>query len=108
MKKWPGMQIERFCSSSLDAAAISAMKIMSGWEQLIVAGGVESMSHVPIGANGGPWADDPATSMVTGFVPQGIGADLIATIEGFSREDVDAFAVDISRKSRGCPESRIF
>jgi acetyl-CoA C-acetyltransferase len=98
-EKVAGMQMDRFCASSLDATAIAAMKIMSGWEQLVVAGGVESMSHVPIGVNGGPWADDPATSMITGFVPQGIGADLIATIEKFSREDVDAFAVESQKKA---------
>ncbi|RPJ82588.1 MAG: acetyl-CoA C-acetyltransferase [Deltaproteobacteria bacterium] len=107
-EKVPGLQIERFCASSLDATAIAAMKIMSGWEQLIVAGGVESMSHVPIGANGGPWAEDPATSMITGFVPQGIGADLIATLEGFSREDVDAFAVESQKKADAAQKAGYF
>ncbi len=107
-EKVPGLQIERFCASSLDATAIAAMKIMSGWEQLIVAGGVESMSHVPIGANGGPWAEDPATSMITGFVPQGIGADLIATLEGFSREDVDAFAVESQKKADAARKAGYF
>ena len=88
-----GVQINRFCASGLEAVNLAAQKVKSGWEDLVVAGGVESMSRVPIGADGGAWAQDPATSFATGFVPQGIGADLIATLEGFSREDVDAFAV---------------
>jgi acetyl-CoA C-acetyltransferase len=88
-----GMQVNRFCASGLEAVNLAAQKVRSGWEDLVVAGGVESMSRVPIGADGGAWAQDPATSLATGFVPQGIGADLIATLEGFSRTDVDAFAV---------------
>lgn len=104
----PGMQMDRFCASSLDATALATMKVMSGWEQLVVAGGVESMSKTPIGINGGPWADDPATSMKTGFVPQGIGADLIATMEGFSREDVDAFAVTSQEKAAAARENGRF
>ncbi|MBA4368377.1 MAG: acetyl-CoA acetyltransferase [Desulfobacterium sp.] len=107
-EKVAGMQMDRFCASSLDATAIAAMKVMSGWEQLVVAGGVESMSHVAIGVNGGPWADDPATSMITGFVPQGIGADLIATIEGFSREDLDAFAVTSQDKAAAAQKAGYF
>ncbi len=107
-EKVAGMQMDRFCASSLDATAIAAMKVMSGWEQLVVAGGVESMSHVAIGVNGGPWADDPATSMITGFVPQGIGADLIATIEKFSREDVDAFAVTSQDKAAAAQKAGHF
>lgn len=107
-EKVAGMQMDRFCASSLDATAIAAMKVMSGWEQLVVAGGVESMSHVAIGVNGGPWADDPATSMITGFVPQGIGADLIATIEGFSRESVDAFAVTSQDKAAAAQKAGYF
>jgi acetyl-CoA C-acetyltransferase len=70
--------------------------VRSGWEDLVVAGGVESMSRVPIGADGGAWAQDPETNSATLFVPQGIGADLIATLEGFSRADVDAFALEAS------------
>ncbi len=88
-----GMQVNRFCASGLEAVNLAAQKVKSGWEDLVVAGGVESMSRVPIGADGGAWAQDPATSLATGFVPQGIGADLIATLEGFTRTDVDAFAV---------------
>jgi acetyl-CoA C-acetyltransferase len=72
----------------------AAMRVRSGFEDLILAGGVESMSRVAMGSDGGPWAMDPATALRTSFVPQGIGADLIATLEGFSREDVDAFAAE--------------
>ncbi len=88
-----GVQLNRFCASGLEAVNTAAQKVISGWDQLVVAGGVESMSRVSIGSDGGAWAMDPATNYDTYFVPQGIGADLIATIEGFSREDVDAFAV---------------
>ncbi|MEC9431694.1 MAG: acetyl-CoA C-acetyltransferase [Pseudomonadota bacterium] len=89
----PGAQVNRFCASGLDTFNTAAAKVASGWEDLVCAGGYESMSRVPMGAAGGPMAEDPETNIVTGFVPQGIGADLIATIEGFSRDDVDAFAV---------------
>jgi len=78
---------------------MAAMKVASGWEDLIVAGGVESMSRIPMGSDGGAWAMDPQTNIQTNFVPQGIGADLIATLEGFSREDVDAFAVNSQKKA---------
>ncbi|WP_341911597.1 beta-ketoacyl synthase N-terminal-like domain-containing protein, partial [Polaromonas sp. YR568] len=88
-----GVQINRFCASGLEAVNMAAQKVRSGWEDLVVAGGVESMSRVPIGSDGGAWAQDPETNSATAFVPQGIGADLIATIEGFSRADVDAFAL---------------
>ena len=88
-----GVQLNRFCASGLEAVNIAAQKVISGWDQLVIAGGVESMSRVAIGSDGGAWAMDPATNYDTYFVPQGIGADLIATLEGFSREDVDAFAV---------------
>ncbi|HMN22520.1 MAG TPA: acetyl-CoA C-acetyltransferase [Ottowia sp.] len=94
-----GMQVNRFCASGLEAVNLAAQKVRSGWEDLVVAGGVESMSRVPIGADGGAWAQDPATSFATGFVPQGIGADLIATLEGFSRADVDAFAVTSQQRA---------
>src|ERR1700688_2732106 len=87
-----GVQLNRFCASGLDAVNIAAQKVASGWEDLVLAGGVESMSRVPIGSDGGAWAMDPETAYDTYFVPQGIGADLIATIEEFSREDVDAYA----------------
>jgi acetyl-CoA C-acetyltransferase len=87
-----GVQLNRFCASGLEAVNIAAQKVASGWEDLVFAGGVESMSRVPMGSDGGAWAMDPETSYDTSFVPQGIGADLIATIEEFSREEVDAYA----------------
>ncbi len=89
-----GVQLNRFCASGLEAVNTAALKVRSGMEELVLAGGVEVMSRVPMGSDGGAWAMDPDTSYETGFVPQGIGADLIATIEGFSREDVDTFAVE--------------
>jgi acetyl-CoA C-acetyltransferase len=88
-----GMQINRFCASGLEAVNLAAQKVASGWEDMVVAGGVESMSRVPIGSDGGAWAQDPETNFATGFVPQGIGADLIATLGGWGREDVDRFAL---------------
>ncbi|MDO3646258.1 acetyl-CoA C-acetyltransferase [Nocardia mangyaensis] len=88
-----GVQLNRFCGSGLEAVNTAAQKVRSGWEQLVIAGGVESMSRVPLGSDGGAWAMDPITNYESYFVPQGIGADLIATIEGFSRADVDAYAV---------------
>src|ERR1700752_5544932 len=87
-----GVQLNRFCASGLEAVNTAAMKVASGWEDLVLAGGVESMSRVPMGSDGGAWALDPQTNYETGFIPQGIGADLIATIEGFTREDVDRYA----------------
>ena len=89
----PGAQLNRFCASGLDAVNAAAAKVASGWEDLVCAGGFESMSRVPMGADGGPFSEDPDTSIRTGFVPQGIGADLIATLEGWTREDMDRFAV---------------
>ena len=89
-----GVQLNRFCASGLEAVNQAAARVRSGFEDLILAGGVESMSRVPMGSDGGSWASDPATAFDTAFVPQGIGADLIATLEGFSREDVDAFAAE--------------
>jgi acetyl-CoA C-acetyltransferase len=87
-----GVQLNRFCASGLEAVNIAAQKVASGWEDLVFAGGVESMSRVPMGSDGGAWAMDPETNYDTSFIPQGVGADLIATIEEFSREDVDAYA----------------
>src|SRR3954470_19984170 len=87
-----GVQLNRFCASGLEAVNIAAQKVASGWEDLVLAGGVESMSRVPMGSDGGPMATDPETNYDTYFIPQGVGADLIATIEGFTREDVDAYA----------------
>ena len=88
-----GIQVNRFCASALESINLAAQKAASGWDQMVVAGGVESMSRVPMGADGGAWAMDPETAYDTYFVPQGISADLIATTEGFSRDDVDAYAV---------------
>jgi acetyl-CoA C-acetyltransferase len=87
-----GLQINRFCASGLEAVNVAAQKVASGWEDLVLAGGVESMSRVPMGSDGGAWALDPETNYDTYFIPQGVSADLIATIEEFSREDVDAYA----------------
>ena len=88
-----GVQLNRFCASGLEAVNIAAQKVRSGWEDLVLAGGVESMSRVPMGSDGGAWALDPEVNYTTGFVPQGISADLIATIAGFDRETVDAYAL---------------
>jgi acetyl-CoA C-acetyltransferase len=88
-----GVQINRFCASGLEAVNLAAQKVRSGWEDVVVAGGVESMSRIPMGSDGGPWALDPETNLKSSFVPQGVGADLIATLDGYSRADVDAFAV---------------
>ncbi|MFC7217544.1 acetyl-CoA C-acetyltransferase [Streptomyces polyrhachis] len=87
-----GVQENRFCASGLEAVNLAAAKVRSGWEDLVLAGGVESMSRVPLGSDGGAWFLDPLTNLETNFVPQGIGADLIATIEGFTRRDVDEYA----------------
>ncbi|WP_395060523.1 acetyl-CoA C-acetyltransferase [Polaromonas sp.] len=103
-----GVQINRFCASGLEAVNMAAQKVRSGWEDLVVAGGVESMSRVPIGSDGGAWAQDPETNSATAFVPQGIGADLIATIEGFSRADVDAFAMESQKRAAKAREAGYF
>jgi acetyl-CoA C-acetyltransferase len=87
-----GVQLNRFCASGLEAVNIAAQKVASGWEDMVLAGGVESMSRVPMGSDGGAWAMDPETNYDTSFIPQGVSADLIATIEEFSREDVDVYA----------------
>ncbi|QIO09710.1 acetyl-CoA C-acetyltransferase [Acinetobacter lanii] len=94
-----GVQINRFCASGLEAVNLAAQKVRSGWEDLVVAGGVESMSRIPMGSDGGPWALDPETNLKSTFVPQGIGADLIATLDGYTRSDVDAFAADSQKKA---------
>jgi acetyl-CoA C-acetyltransferase len=94
-----GVQLNRFCASGLEAVNMAAQKVRSGWDELVIGGGVESMSRVPMGSDGGAWALDPATNYDTMFVPQGVGADLIATIEGFSREDVDAYAVQSQQRA---------
>ena len=103
-----GVQINRFCASGLEAVNLAAQKVRSGWEDLVVAGGVESMSRVPMGSDGGPWALDPETNLKSHFVPQGIGADLIATIDGYSRADVDAFAENSQKKAAAAQANGYF
>ena len=103
-----GVQLNRFCASGLEAVNVAAQKVASGWEDLVFAGGVESMSRVPMGTDGGAWAMDPETNYDTGFVPQGIGADLIATVEGFDREDVDAFAARSQERAAHAQASGYF
>jgi acetyl-CoA C-acetyltransferase len=94
-----GVQLNRFCASGLEAVNIAAQKVASGWEDLVMAGGVESMSRVPMGSDGGAWAMDPETNYDTSFIPQGVGADLIATVEEFSRDDVDAYAAQSQERA---------
>lgn len=94
-----GSQVNRFCGSGLEAVNIAAQKVGSGFESLVLAGGVESMSRVPLGSDGGAWAQDPTTNYDTYFVPQGIGADLIATTEDISRADVDEFAAESQKRA---------
>jgi len=95
----PGMQINRFCASGLETVNMAAMKVRSGWEELVVAGGVESMSRVPMGSDGGAWITDPKVNSKTHFIPQGVSADLVATLEGFSRADVDQFALQSQQRA---------
>lgn len=94
-----GLQVNRFCASGLEAVNLGAMKVRSGFEDLVVVGGVESMSRVPMGSDGGAWVLDPQTNLHSHFTPQGIGADLIATLEGLSRQHVDAFALHSQQKA---------
>src|SRR6201998_3956341 len=94
-----GVQLNRFCAWGLEAVSVAAQKVASGWEDLVFAGGVESMSRVPMGSDGGAWAMDPETNYDTSFVPQGVSADLIATLEEFSREDVDAYAAQSQERA---------
>jgi acetyl-CoA C-acetyltransferase len=94
-----GVQLNRFCASGLEAVNLAAAKVASGFEDLVVAGGVESMSRVPMGSDGGAWMADPETNLAVSFVPQGISADLIATLEGIGRADVDGFAVRSQQKA---------
>jgi acetyl-CoA C-acetyltransferase len=103
-----GVQLNRFCASGLEAVNIAAQKVASGWEDLVFAGGVESMSRVPMGSDGGAWAMDPETNYDTSFVPQGISADLIATVEGFSRDDVDEYAVRSQERAAAAREEGRF
>ena len=94
-----GVTLSRFCASGLESINLAAAKIMSGMEDMVVAGGVESMSRVPMGSDGGAWYMDPRVNEATSFVPQGVGADTIATLKGFSRTDVDAFATESHRRA---------
>ncbi len=94
-----GQQINRFCASGLEAVNNAAAQVMSGQSEAAIGGGVESMSRVPMGTDGAAWASDPAVAFRTYFVPQGIGADLIATMDGFSRGDVDTYAVESQRRA---------
>ena len=103
-----GVQLNRFCASGLEAVNMAAQKVRSGWEDLVVAGGVESMSRVPLGTDRGPWACDPQTAFETAFIPQGISADLIATLEDFSREQVDFFAQRSQQRAAAARESGRF
>ncbi len=103
----PGVQVNRFCASGLEAINIAAAKVMSGQSPMAVGGGVEAMSRVPMGSDGGAWPVDPAVAMPTYFVPQGISADLIATKYGYSRDDVDAYSVEShKRAARSWDEGR--
>lgn len=103
-----GFQLDRFCASGLEAVNLAAQKVASGWEDLVVAGGVECMSRVPMGSNGGAWGEDPQTAFDSAFVPQGVGADLIATLAEFSREDVDAFALHSQQKAAAARDAGYF
>src|SRR5271169_158024 len=95
----PGIQINRFCASGLDAVNFAAAQVMSGQHDMAVGGGVESMSRVGIGASGGAWPADPSLAIPAYFMPQGVSADLIATKYGFSRDDVDAYAVESQKRA---------
>jgi acetyl-CoA C-acetyltransferase len=95
-----GVQINRFCASGLEACNMAAAKVLSGQADMAIGGGVESMSRIPMGSDGGAWATDPAVAMPTYFVPQGISADLIATKYGMSRADVDAYAVESQKRAK--------
>ena len=103
-----GVQINRFCASGLEAVNMGAMKVRSGFEDLVVVGGVESMSRVPMGSDGGAWMLDPQTHLHAHYTPQGIGADLIATVEGFSRHDLDVFALESQRKAARAQQTGAF
>jgi len=103
-----GLTLSRFCASGLESINLAASKVMSGMEDMVVAGGVESMSRVPMGSDGGAWYMDPRVNTATDFVPQGVGADTSATLEGFSREDVDAYATESHRRATEAWEKGYF
>jgi acetyl-CoA C-acetyltransferase len=104
----PGVQLDRFCASGLEAVNFAAQKIASGWEDLVVAGGVESLSRVPLGSAGGAMGGDASFQLDTSFVPQGVGADVIASLDGYSREDVDAFALESQRRATHARDNGYF
>jgi acetyl-CoA C-acetyltransferase len=104
----PGVQINRFCASGLEATNMAAAKVMAGMCQLTVGGGVESMSRVPMGASRGAWATDPNIAHQTSFIPQGVSADLLATLDGVTREDCDAFAVVSQQRAAAAWEGGLF
>src|SRR5437660_5461353 len=104
----PGVQISRFCASGLDAVNFAAAQIMSGQHGLVIGGGAESMSRVGIGASGGAWPMDPSIAVPAYFMPQGVSADLIATKYGFSRDDVDAYAVQSQQRAANAREGGHF
>lgn len=103
-----GMQVDRYCGSGLEAVNIGAMKVMCGVEDLVVSGGVESLSRVPMGSGGSAWISDPDVAIKTGYLPQGIGADLIAALDGYSRRDVDGFALESQRRAAAAREAGYF
>jgi acetyl-CoA C-acetyltransferase len=103
-----GMQIDRYCGSGLEAVNIGAMKVMCGVEELVIAGGVESLSRVSMGSGGSAWISDPSVAIQTGYLPQGIGADLIAALDGLSRDDVDAFALESQRRAAHARDNGYF
>lgn len=103
-----GVQVNRFCASGLEAVNMAAAKVIAGEAEFAIGGGVESMSRVPMGSDGGAWAMDPAVAFKNYFAPQGIGADLIATLDGFSRDDVDAYAVESQRRAAKAWEEKRF
>jgi acetyl-CoA C-acetyltransferase len=104
----PGQQIHRFCSSGLEAVNLAAAKVMSGQCELVIACGVESMSRIPIGSSGGAWSSDPSLAYKIHFVPQGIAADLVATLHGHSRDDVDAYAAQSQQRAAAAWENGYF
>ena len=104
----PGMQVNRFCATGLETVNMAAMKIRSGWEDLVVAGGIECMSRTPMGSDGGAMAFEPKVNLKTSFVPQGIGADLIATIENFSRDDLDNYALESQKRAAKATNKKYF
>ncbi len=104
----PAFQLDRFCASGLEAVNLAAMKIASGWEDLVVAGGIECMSRVKMGSNGGSWLNDPSVSLKDRIIPQGLGADTIATLGGWTREDVDRFALRSQQRAAHARDNGYF